>query len=60
MHAMDGTQGAGRYFPGGKLKFDSNGRRIGAELVILQWQSGEPKPIFPPALATAQAAWPKR
>jgi branched-chain amino acid transport system substrate-binding protein len=60
MHAMDGTQSAGRYFPGGKLKFDSNGRRIGAEMVILQWQSGEPKPIYPPALATTQAAWPKR
>jgi branched-chain amino acid transport system substrate-binding protein len=60
MHAMDGTQSAGRYFPGGRLKFDANGRRIGAELVILQWQNGEPKPIYPPALATTQAAWPKR
>jgi branched-chain amino acid transport system substrate-binding protein len=60
MHAMDGTQSAGRYFPGGRLKFDNNGRRIGAEIVILQWQNGEPKPIYPQSLATTQAAWPKR
>lgn len=60
MHAMDTTQGAARYFPGGRLKFDNNGRRVGAELVILQWQNGEPKPIFPQSLATTQAVWPKR
>jgi branched-chain amino acid transport system substrate-binding protein len=51
---------AAKYFPGGKLKFDANGRRVGAELVILQWQNGEPKPIYPPSLATAAAAWPKK
>ena len=60
MRAMDTTQGAARYFPGGRLKFDPNGRRAGAELVILQWQNGEPKPIFPVSLATTQAVWPKR
>ena len=59
MHAMDGTNAA-KYFPGAKLKFEANGRRAGAELVILQWQNGEPKPIYPTTLATAQAAWPKK
>src|SRR5438105_5232562 len=59
MHSMEGTTAA-KYFPGGKLKFEPNGRRAGAELVILQWQNGEPKPIYPTSLATAQAAWPKK
>jgi branched-chain amino acid transport system substrate-binding protein len=60
IHAMDGSQRSARYFPGGKVKFDANGRRVGAELVILQWQNGEPKPIYPQSLAVPQAAWPKR
>ena len=52
--------GAARYFPGQPLKFEANGRRAGAELVILQWQNGEPKAVYPASLATSQAAWPKR
>ena len=60
MRALDGTQSAAKYFPGAKLKFDTNGRRTGAELVILQWQNGEPKPIFPQGLATTTAIWPKQ
>jgi branched-chain amino acid transport system substrate-binding protein len=59
MHSMEGTAAA-KYFPGGKLKFEPNGRRAGAELVILQWQNGEPKPIYPTSLATTQAVWPKK
>jgi branched-chain amino acid transport system substrate-binding protein len=60
MHAMDGSQTSSRYFPGGKVKFDENGRRVGAELVILQWQNGEPKPVYPASLAVTQAAWSKK
>ena len=59
MRAIDGTAAA-KYFPGGTLKFEQNGRRAGAELVILQWQNGEPQPIYPASLATTQAAWPKK
>jgi branched-chain amino acid transport system substrate-binding protein len=59
MHSMEGSSAA-KYFPGGTLKFEANGRRAGAELVILQWQNGEPKPVYPAGLATAQAAWPKK
>jgi branched-chain amino acid transport system substrate-binding protein len=59
MRAMEGTDAA-KYFPGSKLKFEPNGRRAGAELVILQWQNGEPKPVYPTSLATTQAAWPKK
>ena len=60
IHAMDGSQGSSRYFPGGKVKFDAAGRRVGAELVLLQWQNGEPKPIYPPSLAVTPPLWPKR
>jgi branched-chain amino acid transport system substrate-binding protein len=59
MHSMEGSAAA-KYFPGAKLKFEPNGRRAGAELVILQWQNGEPKPIYPTSLATTQAVWPKK
>ena len=58
LRTMDSSSGAARFFPGQRLKFDANGRRVDASLVILQWQGGEPKPVFPPALATAVAAWP--
>jgi branched-chain amino acid transport system substrate-binding protein len=60
IRSLDETDGAARYFPGGRLKFDPNGRRAGAELVIVQWQSGEPKAIYPPSLAAAKPMWPKR
>jgi branched-chain amino acid transport system substrate-binding protein len=62
IRAMNETAGAARYFPGtgGKLAFEPNGRRAGAELVIVQWQGGEPKAIFPPSLASTKALWPKR
>jgi len=60
IRSLDEADGAARYFPGGRLKFEPNGRRAGAELVIVQWQSGEPKAIYPPSLAAAKPMWPKR
>ena len=60
MRTMDSSDGAARFFPGKRLKFDANGRRADAGLVVLQWQGGEPKPVFPAALATATPVWPKR
>jgi len=32
---------------------------VGAELVIIQWQDGKAVAVFPPAVATATALWPK-
>jgi len=60
IRSLDESDGAARYFPGGRLKFEANGRRAGAELVIVQWQSGEPKAIYPTSLAAAKPMWPKR
>ena len=59
IRAMDTTEGAAKYFPGGRIKFDDKGRRVGAETVILQWRNGEPKPVYPASLATTAPLWPK-
>jgi len=29
-------------------------------LVIIQWQNGEPKTVYPASFAATTAAWPKR
>lgn len=60
IRAMDTTSGPAHYFPGGRLKFDENGRRAGAALLIVQWQNGEPKVVYPPASALAKPVWSKR
>ena len=57
VRAMDTTEGAARYFAGGHLKFDANGRRVGAPLVIVQWQKGVPVTVYPPESATAKPVW---
>jgi len=60
IRAMDTTKGPAQFFPGGRLKFDENGRRADAALVVVQWQNGTPVTIYPPAVAVAQPIWPKK
>jgi branched-chain amino acid transport system substrate-binding protein len=60
IRAMDTTKGPAQFFPGGRLKFDENGRRADAALVVVQWQNGAPVTIYPPAVAMAQPIWPKK
>jgi branched-chain amino acid transport system substrate-binding protein len=60
IRAMDTTEGPARYFPGGRVKFDDNGRRVGADVVVVQWQNGLPVTVYPPASALAQPIWPKQ
>ena len=55
---MDG--GPAKYYPGGQLKFDEKGRRVGAGVVIVQWQNGVPVTVFPPDLAQSSPFWPKK
>jgi len=57
---IDTTDGAAKYFPGGRVKFLENGRRDGAVFVIAQWQNGEPITVYPPASALKEPLWPKR
>jgi len=59
MRAFDMHDGPALLSPGGHLKFDEKGRRVGAELVIIQWQAGKAVAVYPPSVATAEAIWPK-
>ena len=54
---MNSTTGAADYFSG-PLKWDERGRRVGAGLVIAQWQGGQPVAVYPPPVATAKPVWP--
>jgi branched-chain amino acid transport system substrate-binding protein len=60
IRAMDVTDGPARYYPGGRVKFDENGRRVGAELLIVQWQNGVPETVFPLSAAVAKPVWPAK
>jgi branched-chain amino acid transport system substrate-binding protein len=58
LRTMDG--GPSKYYPGGILKFDEKGRRVDAEMTVVQWQQGIPVTVFPQKLAVAEPFWPKR
>lgn len=52
---MDLTRGpAAETMPGGEVKFDPRGRRIGAIPVIAQWQDGVPVTVYPPQVAASR------
>jgi branched-chain amino acid transport system substrate-binding protein len=57
---MDMSDGPARFFPGGRIRFDEFGRRIDAELLVVQWQDGEPKTVYPESAAVAAPIWPTR
>lgn len=52
--------GPSKYYPGGQIKFDGMGRRVGAGLTIIQWQKGVPVTVYPDDLAMAKPIWPKK
>jgi branched-chain amino acid transport system substrate-binding protein len=58
LRTLDG--GPAQYYPGGQLKFDEKGRRVGAGVTIVQWQNGVPVTVFPKEIALAEPFWPKR
>jgi branched-chain amino acid transport system substrate-binding protein len=58
LHTMDG--GPSKYYPGGEIKFDAKGRRVGAGLAVIQWQNGVPVTIYPDDLAVAKPIWAKK
>lgn len=60
LRSMDTTTGSAIFYPGHRVKFDEKGRRVGADMVIVQWQGGEPKTVYPPALAVTNVNWPKK
>jgi branched-chain amino acid transport system substrate-binding protein len=59
IHKLDLKTGpAADAFPGG-VKFDDAGHRVGAPVVIVQWQNGRPLTVYPIDRALAAAKWPK-
>src|SRR6266481_1738286 len=60
MRVMDTTDGPAKYYPGGRIKFEDNGRRAGAGIMIIQWQNGEPVTVYPTDIALAKPVWPKK
>jgi branched-chain amino acid transport system substrate-binding protein len=57
LHALDMTTGPALLFPGGHLQYDARGRRIGAKMVMVQWQNARPVTVYPPEVASAAAKW---
>ena len=53
LRTMDG--GPSKYYPGGEIKFDAKGRRVGAGLAVIQWQNGVPLTIYPDGTRNGQA-----
>ena len=59
IRTMDTKEGPAKYFPGGRVKFDETGKRVDADLAIVQWQNGVPVTVYPTATALAKPIWPK-
>lgn len=57
IHALDMTTGPALLFPGHHLKYDEKGRRVGAKMVMIQWQDGAPVAVYPDDVAVAKAKW---
>jgi len=60
IRAMDSREGSAKFFPGGRMKFDEAGRRVDADLIIVQWQNGVPVTVYPESSAAAKPIWPKQ
>jgi branched-chain amino acid transport system substrate-binding protein len=56
---MDLTTGPALYYPGRRVKFDETGLRVGADLLIYQWQNGIPVTVYPPDSAVTSLKWPR-
>jgi branched-chain amino acid transport system substrate-binding protein len=59
LHAMDTTDGAAQYFTGRRIRFDGQGHRLDASLLVVQWQDGKAVTVYPADAATAAPIWPK-
>ena len=57
---IDFTGDVGKYYAGGRVKFDEKGRRVGADIYMVQWRNGMPMVVFPKNAAQGEPIWPKR
>jgi branched-chain amino acid transport system substrate-binding protein len=58
IRAFDLRDGPALLFPGGHVKYDDAGRRVDAQLMIVQWQDGKIVTTYPPAMAVTNPIWP--
>ena len=56
---MDLTTGPAASAYAGGVKFQPNGRRDRAVVLVVQWQNGVPVTVYPPEAAVADPIWPK-
>jgi len=59
IRAFDLHDGPALLFPGRHVKYDEAGRRVDAELMIVQWQNGRIVTTNPPDMAVVSPVWPK-
>lgn len=59
LHKIDLKDGAAKLFPGGRVRFDEKGRRIDADVVVVQWRDGVPLLVYPADVAAVPAKWAK-
>lgn len=59
IRALDLTDGPAKLYPDGRIRFDANGRRIGAQMAFVQWKDGKPIAVNPESIAVSEAVWPK-
>ena len=57
IRTLNMTDGPALLFPGHHLQFDDKGRRMDAQMVMIQWQNGKPVTIYPTDIAAAPAIW---
>ncbi len=60
LHKIDLQDGPAKLFPGGRIRFDEKGRRVDADIVIVQWRDGVPLLVYPDEVAAAPAKWAKQ
>ena len=60
LHTMDITSGASDYFAGGRVRFDETGKRRDAGILVIQWQDGQPRTVYPESAALGNIIWPSR
>jgi branched-chain amino acid transport system substrate-binding protein len=60
LRTSDFSVEVGKYYAGGQVKFDERGRRIGANVYMVQWRDGVPEVVFPKEDAQMAPIWPKR
>jgi branched-chain amino acid transport system substrate-binding protein len=59
LHKMDTTEGPAKFFTGGRIRFDEQGHRVDAKILVVQWQNGKAVTVYPPEAAVAAPIWPK-